>query len=64
MIFLLNSMYRQPSLYLLALDTRAKFVIMTIGQFHKTFALEVTISQKLCKNIVFNTLKKQVLDIC
>ena len=31
---------------------------------HETFASEVTISHKLCKNIVYNALKKHGLDIC
>ena len=34
---------------------------MTQFDCHVTFAQEVTISHKLCKNIVFNTLKKHII---
>ena len=43
-------------------DTTIKFVIMTTD-CHEIFTKEVSISHKLCKNIVCNTLKKHMFWI-
>ena len=47
----------QTTLFTQTLNTTTKFVIMTIC-LSRNLRLCVTISHKLCKNIVFNTLKK------
>ena len=52
----------QATLFTPTLDTTTKFVIMTIW-LSRNRHLCVTISHKLCKNIVFNTLKEHVFWI-
>ena len=53
---------QKPSLFILTQDTMTKFV--TINEYHKTFGQEVTINEKLCKNIAFKLQATYVLDIC
>ena len=44
----------QTTFFIPTLDTTTKFVLMTIG-LSRIIRLRVTVSHKLCKNIVFNT---------